>query len=113
MVAIAIFGLVPAIAAGPAAAPVPTPSPSLSPAPQVKHVIVKTASDSPDERAVAETVRRMIDALELEAMERIIGRAAAEKMLLARPYYRWIYKAVVEDRDALRELLRRHGLVLP
>jgi hypothetical protein len=54
-----------------------------------------------------------VNRLELEAMERIVGRAAAEKMLRARPYYRWIYRTVVEDRDAVRDILARNGLVLP
>jgi hypothetical protein len=54
-----------------------------------------------------------VNALELEAMERLLGREPAEKMLRARPYYRWIYRTVLEDRDAVRGILARNGLVLP
>ena len=55
----------------------------------------------------------IICSLEYSALEEKIGREAAEKRLLSKPYYTWVFHAVVKDRDALRALLERHGLVLP
>ncbi len=48
--------------------------------------------------------------LEIEATAELIGRARANRMADTTWGYRWIYRTVVEDRDALCALFTQHGI---
>lgn len=48
--------------------------------------------------------------LEIEATAELIGRTRANRMADTNWGYRWIYRTVVDDRDALCELLTAHGV---
>ncbi len=48
--------------------------------------------------------------LEIEATAELIGRARANRMVDTTWGYRWIYRTVVDDRDALCALFTEHGL---
>ena len=56
---------------------------------------------------------RVVCSLEYLALERKLGRDATEKLLLSKPYYTWVFSTVVQDREVLREILTRNGIVLP
>ena len=74
------------------------------------------APDGPPEGARDEQstyLHLVVCALEYIALEAKIGREAAEKSLLSRHYYTWVFRTVVEDRVALREILERNEIVLP
>jgi hypothetical protein len=49
--------------------------------------------------------------LEIAATAELIGRARAFAFAEAQHTYRWIYRTVLRDWDALGELYRRHGVV--
>ena len=55
----------------------------------------------------------VVCSLEYLALEHKIGRAATEKQILSKPYYTWVFKTVVDDREFLREILLGNGIVLP
>lgn len=55
----------------------------------------------------------VVCSLEYAGLERKIGREAAAERLLSKPYYTWVFRTVVEEAATLREILERHGLVLP
>ena len=48
--------------------------------------------------------------LEIEAAAELIGRARANRILDTQWGYRWIYRTVIADRDALGALFTEHGL---
>jgi hypothetical protein len=52
---------------------------------------------------------------EHRALERLVGVDTAREIIasLATHHYRWIYQTVLSDREALEELVARHGLVPP
>lgn len=55
----------------------------------------------------------VVCSLEYQALEEKIGREAAVERLLGKPYYTWVFATVVQDHVQLREILDRHGIVLP
>lgn len=55
----------------------------------------------------------VVCSLEYLALEEKIGRKSIEERLLSKSYYTWVFRTVVEERDALREILTREGIVLP
>lgn len=50
--------------------------------------------------------------LELEGVSSLIGEATYREMKADPRFYRFIYRTVLRDTDALRDLIRRHGLDL-
>jgi hypothetical protein len=48
--------------------------------------------------------------LELVAMTDIFGRDSAIKTLGKHDYYRWVYKTVLEETDALKSMVEKNGL---
>lgn len=55
----------------------------------------------------------IVCSLEYLALEQKIGRPATEEQILSKPYYTWVFSTVVDDRQVLREILLRNGIVLP
>lgn len=49
--------------------------------------------------------------LELDALSRIIGTPSARTLISKKPYYRWIYKAVLADFDSLKHVASDHSLM--
>jgi hypothetical protein len=54
-----------------------------------------------------------INALELLAMESLIGAEEAKSLMLAWPFYRAVYALVVRERDAVLALLQERDLLPP
>ncbi|MEF2278924.1 hypothetical protein V3W47_11500 [Deinococcus sp. YIM 134068] len=50
--------------------------------------------------------------LELEGVSSLIGEATYREIKAEPRFYRFIYRTVLRDTDALRDLIRRHGLNL-
>lgn len=55
-------------------------------------------------------VHLVVNWLEIAATSEFIGRARAEAVAAAQRSYRWLYRIVLRDWDALGELYARHGL---
>ena len=55
----------------------------------------------------------VVCSLEYQALEQKIGREAAEAALRSKPYYTWVFATVIDDREKLRPVLAKHGIVLP
>ena len=53
----------------------------------------------------------IVNWLEIEALSSLIGAEAAKEHVARLHYYRWIYAAVIQDRQALGELYASHRLV--
>lgn len=53
----------------------------------------------------------VVCALELRALSEVVGRSRAERIVLSKPYYRWIYRKVVSNQATINAILERHGLV--
>jgi hypothetical protein len=53
----------------------------------------------------------VVNWLEIAATSEFIGRARAFAVATAQRSYRWIYRTVVNDWDALGDLYERHGIV--
>jgi hypothetical protein len=53
----------------------------------------------------------VVNWLEIETAGRFVGRRAVVRHVRALPYYRWIYAAVIRDRQALGGLFRAAGLL--
>jgi hypothetical protein len=53
----------------------------------------------------------VVNWLEIDVASSVIGRERAIAAALATPVYRWVYRQVIADRDALGALYRRHGIV--
>jgi hypothetical protein len=53
----------------------------------------------------------VVNWLEIETASTFLGRDRAIAVVLAKPYYRWIYRTVVADWDALGDLYRQKGWV--
>jgi hypothetical protein len=56
-------------------------------------------------------VHLVVNWLEIAATAEFIGRQRAFRLAEAQRSYRWIYRTVLKDWDALGELYERHGLV--
>jgi hypothetical protein len=54
----------------------------------------------------------LVCTLELDGTARIFGEAAARRTLEAWKHYTWVYRQVLDRPEALRQVLRSHGLVL-
>ena len=50
--------------------------------------------------------------LELDAMIRLVGEERARKILSEKTHYTWIYERVLEDGEAMGDLLKRHHLII-
>ena len=50
--------------------------------------------------------------LELDAMIRQVGEERARKILSEKTHYTWIYERVLEDGEAIGEILKRHHLII-
>ncbi len=50
--------------------------------------------------------------LELDAMIRLVGEQRARKILSEETHYMWIYERVLEDGEAIGDILKRHGLII-
>jgi len=56
-------------------------------------------------------VHLVVNWLEIAALSEFIGRERAETLARAQTSYRWIYRTVLADWDALEALYRQHGLL--
>jgi len=45
-------------------------------------------------------------------MIRLVGEEQARQLLSEKTHYTWIYERVLEDGEAIGEILKRHGLVI-
>ncbi len=50
--------------------------------------------------------------LELDAMIRLVGQEQARQLLSEKTHYMWIYERVLEDGEAIGEILKRHNLII-
>ncbi len=55
----------------------------------------------------------VVGSLELQALTEVVGETAAREELGAVDHYTWGYGTILRDSARLRELLARHGLVVP
>jgi len=55
-------------------------------------------------------VHLIVGLQEYDATASYLGRAEAKRVLTGKRHYKWIYSEVVENTDALRALLKKHGL---
>lgn len=53
----------------------------------------------------------IVNWLEVEAVSRVVDRTRVENHVRSLPFYRWIYRTVIEDHEALGALYRQHGLL--
>lgn len=51
--------------------------------------------------------------LEWEAMVHLVGEETARKNYDEITHYRWIYRRVLDDGEAIGAIMKRHGLVIP
>ena len=50
--------------------------------------------------------------LELDAMIRLVGQEQARQLLSEKTHYTWIYEQVLEEGEAIGEILKRHNLII-
>ncbi|WP_282608165.1 hypothetical protein [Pelagibius sp. Alg239-R121] len=55
----------------------------------------------------------IVNLLELDALERLLGQKKAKAVIARKDYYLWIYDKVLQERAKIRPVLREHGLELP
>jgi hypothetical protein len=51
--------------------------------------------------------------LELDALRQLLGEDRALDVISARPYYKWVYRQVLDDDGPIRDVIERHRLALP
>ncbi len=51
----------------------------------------------------------VVNRLELDAVESLLGEEAAREVAAEKRVYKWIYRTVVDDRDSLTALIRKYG----
>jgi hypothetical protein len=49
--------------------------------------------------------------LELEVMVKVVGPKKAWRLMLSKPYYKWIYHTVMTDYDSIEAIAARHGIL--
>jgi hypothetical protein len=55
----------------------------------------------------------LVCVLEFDAVGELLGDEVARATLRGSPYYTWVYREVLERPDAIRQVLRSHGLDRP
>ena len=75
-----------------------------------------TAPDGPPDGANGRrsTYLHLLDCLlEFDAVRVLFGEATARRTLGAFPYYRWVYREVLERPEPIRQILRKYHLDAP
>lgn len=57
-------------------------------------------------------VHLIVGMQEFDAMSKLVGRAEAERVFRRKPNYRWVYRQVLENREALQQIVYKHNLGL-
>lgn len=55
----------------------------------------------------------IVNLLELDALERVLGTKRARALILRKDYYLWIYDQVLKGQMKIRPVLQKHDLKLP
>jgi hypothetical protein len=81
---------------------------------ELRRMYPKVPNQPPDGAKDEEStyLHLLVCTLELEGTARIFGEAAARRALEAWKHYTWVYRQVLDRTDALRRVLRSHGLVV-
>lgn len=57
-------------------------------------------------------VHLIVGLQEFDAMSKLVGRTEAERVLRRKPNYKWVYRQVLENQEALRQIVEKHTLTL-
>lgn len=55
-------------------------------------------------------VHLIVGLQEYDATASYLGRTEAKRVIMGKRHYKWIYNAVIENADAIRAILHKHGL---